>query len=215
VSETPEGPSPDVLLAAAAEFAPNGVADRSWGALMSATGGLVDPALAEHRRALLVWLNAWGCRIRYPRDGEPDLFGDELARWWSEWGGKLPDVGTAMADLSDEAVVMLGEGFAVLMVMPTAVAARPGGRPRTLGSTAAAKLLYALRPESVMPWDEMIAMRLHGARDGAAYAAHQKLGRSWSRRILAEAPDPGVPGRSLARLLDEYCYLVYTRGWRP
>ena len=216
MNEIPEGPSPEELRAAAAEFAPDGVSDRSWGVLMSTTGGRIDPAFAEHRRALLRWLNAWGCRIRYPRQGEPDLFDDGLTRWWSGWGDRLPEAGTLLADLSDEAIGVLGDGFAELMVMPTAVAPRAGGRPRTLGSTAAAKLLYALRPESVMPWDETIALSLHGARGGAAYAAHQALGRSWSQRILAESDDdPGVPGRSLARLLDEYCYLVHTRGWHP
>ena len=60
---------------------------------------------------------------------------------------------------------------------------------------------------------------LHGRRDADAYAAHQRLGRTWARHLLGEAGTDeetlsrhlGQPGRPLAKLLDDYCYLVFTR----
>ena len=89
---------------------------------------------------------------------------------------------------------------------------------RTLGSTAAAKCLYVLLPRAVMPWDEAIADALHGARDGAAFASHLALGRRWARDLLAERglderrllAALGRPRSSLARVLDEHCYIRYT-----
>jgi hypothetical protein len=69
-----------------------------------------------------------------------------------------------------------------------------------------------------MPWDMAIARRLHGGRDGAAFAGHLRLGREWGRQLLREtgwdetrlAAELGQPGASLARLLDQYCYVSFT-----
>ncbi|MET7403486.1 hypothetical protein ABZS66_59445, partial [Dactylosporangium sp. NPDC005572] len=99
-----------------------------------------------------------------------------------------------------------------------ALAAAPAGPSRTLGPTAAAKALYALRPDTVMPWDAAIAATLHGARDGAAFTRHLTLGRAWAAALVAEtgvedAALPaflGRPGVSLAKLLDEYTYVFVT-----
>jgi hypothetical protein len=210
------------LRAAVARFAAYGRPDQSWAALLRRTEPGLDPSLEDHRAALLAWLNAWGCRIRYPRPGEPNVFDAGLAAWWNESGTALPPAGISMAELDDDAVARIGEAYAGLCAMPAAALAR-GVRP--LGPTAAAKLLHALRPQSVMPWDEAIALGLHGSRDAAAFAAHQRLGRDWARALLAEAglgatgldesrlaEQLGRPGRPLAKMLDDYCYLVLTRS---
>lgn len=193
--------------------------DAGWAALQSATAPAIDPSVPVHRRALHVWLNAWGCRIRYPRPGEPDLFDSGVADWWQRWGDHLPAPGVRLAELGDDTFPALGECYADLAA--TAVSAGP--RRRSIGSTAATKMLFALRPEALMPWDEAIAKALHGGRTGADYAAHQRLGRDWARALLAEAGTDeaslgarlGRPGRPLAKMLDDYCYLVFTRGHVP
>ena len=135
----------------------------------------------------------------------------------------MPDPRACLAELADEAIATAGEYYADLAAISVGGAQGTGstvGRARSLGPTAAAKLLYALRPHALMPWDAAIAQHLHGARDAAAYASHQRLGRDWARRLLAEAGLAeaelaaafGQPGRSLAKMLDDYCYLVFTRG---
>jgi len=205
-------PDLETLRAAVFEFGGYAQPDRSWAALAEATAPAIDLAVPAHRDAMHVWLNAWGCRIRKRREGEPDVFGQGIGDWWSRWHATLPSVDTWMADLTDEQLDGLAECFADL------VAARVAPT-RSLGPTAASKMLFALRPNTVMPWDEMIAQRLHGARDGVAYANHQRLGGQWARDLLAEAgmAEPaladllGRPGRSLAKMIDEYCYLVFTR----
>jgi hypothetical protein len=82
--------------------------------------------------------------------------------------------------------------------------------------------MYALRPEAIMPWDAAIAVHLYGARDGAAFAEHQRRGRRWASLIVAEAAAtenelPELVGRptvSLAKLLDEYLYVTFTMSGR-
>jgi hypothetical protein len=211
---------PDLAALRAAVLAfPGGGADRAWTRLTAATAPAIDPFRPDHRYALLVWLNAWGCRVRYPRPGEDDPFDSGVARWWRRRGATLVGADRTLANLTDEQIGYAAECYADLAALPVAL----GKGGRSLGPTAAAKLLYALKPASLMPWDAAIADQLHGGRDSAAYARHQRLGRGWARLILAEAGRDeaaladalGRPGRTLAKMLDEYCYLAITRGWRP
>jgi hypothetical protein len=200
------------LRAAVATFSAFGDVDRATRELRAATGPRLDFALTLHRDALLAWLNAWGCRIRTPRLGEPTPFEDSIAAWWEEWRDSLPT--RPLTRLTDADITRLGAAHASL----AALRVTAGPRPRTLSSTAAAKALFALRPRTVMPWDAAIALALHGARDGEAFARHQRLGREWASALLVEtgltesrvAVAAGRPGMSLAKLLDEYCYVRIT-----
>jgi hypothetical protein len=205
-------PTVDDLRATARIFNGFATVDRGWLAFVAATAPGVDLSAPQHRAHLLRWLNSWGCRIRYPRDGEPAVFDDSVAGWWREHAPALPSASLYM--LSDPEIDALGTAYAAL----AGAAVAPGRAARTLGPTAAAKALYALRPAAVMPWDAAIAVRLHGARDGAAFARHLRLGRRWAASVLAEAAVDedalpalvGRPGVSLAKLLDEYCYVSIT-----
>lgn len=211
----------DLLASAVQRFAQYTRVDEIWDAYLAATSGRPDLAEPAHRKALHRWLNLAGCRIRYPRPGEPDPFDAGLAAWWRSRGGDLP--GRTLAELTDDDADALGDCFTALAATPAAVS--PAGRVRTLGPTAAAKALHALRPHTLMPWDEAIAGHLHGARDGSAYAAHQRLGRDWAARLLTEArlgtdldgalayaDKLGRPARPLPKMLDDYCYLAITAG---
>ncbi|GAA2616269.1 hypothetical protein GCM10010425_06700 [Streptomyces spororaveus] len=203
----PPAPSLAELRASAEVF--NGFAgvDRSWWALREETGGALDLSLAAHRTALHRWLNSWGCRIRYPREGEPDTLDAGLAAWWERHAlAHAP-----LARLTPREISRFAAAYEELAALPV-------GR-RSLGPTAAAKALYALRPDSVMPWDAAIAQRLHGVRDGAAFARHLVLGRSWARAALEEGggldeaalcAEIGRPGVSLAKVLDEHLYVTLT-----
>ncbi|GGP91459.1 MmcQ/YjbR family DNA-binding protein [Streptomyces melanogenes] len=200
------------LRAAADVF--NGFADidRSWHGLHEDTRPAIDLGRADHRAVLLRWLNSWGCRIRYPREGEPALFDTGIARWWDAWEGDLPS-GT-LAGLSDSCLAAFGRAYGELAAIPVAA----GRVARSLGPTAAAKTLYALRPEAVMAWDAAIAERLHGARDADTFTRHLTLGRDWARGVLsetgaAEAALPelvGRPGIPLSKILDEYLYVRFS-----
>ena len=210
------GPTFDELRAALSGPGALGSTDRSYHALLEATAPAIDPARARHRAALHRWLNAWGCRIRYPRPGEPDRFDRSVAAWWRRWGGALRPVDGPLSRLSDAEIETVADAFADLGVAPVAADSR--GHDRTMGPTAAAKCLYALRPRSVMPWDLMIAQRLYGGRDRDAFAAHLRLGRRWAQDLLATSAldeeallaDLDRSGATLAKVLDEYCYLRYT-----
>jgi len=212
------GPALDDLRAALGGPHALGASDRSYDELLAATAPAIDLARRAHRAALHRWLNAWGCRIRYPLPGEPDRFDRSLAAWWRRRSATLGPVRDPLAELSDGEIDAIADAFADLSAAAVAIDAR--GHDRTMGPTAAAKCLYALRPHSVMPWDLMIAERLHGGRDRDAFAAHLRLGRRWAQDLLTTAgleetallADLDRSGATLAKVLDEYCYLRYTAG---
>ncbi|WP_101381047.1 MmcQ/YjbR family DNA-binding protein [Kitasatospora sp. GP30] len=205
----PVGPTLAELRAAAEVFAGYGAVDTGWERWAAETAPAADLADPAHRAALHRWLNSWGCRIRYPRPGEPDLMADGLAGWWQRHAAALPAV--SLLKLTDQQIDRLADAYAELQALPV-------GPTRTLGPTAAAKALYALRPTAVMPWDAAIAKRLHGARDGAAFARHLRCGRAWAGAVLAESGLteqrlPAALGRGsvpLAKVLDDYLYVTIT-----
>ncbi|MFF5705878.1 MmcQ/YjbR family DNA-binding protein [Streptomyces sp. NPDC012794] len=204
----PPAPGLGRLRAAAAVFGEFPGVDRSWHALVADTAPGLDLSGAAHRTALHRWLNAWGCRIRYPREGEPDPLGAGLDAWWARH--VLP--AAPLAALTDREIGLLAAAYADLAALPL-------GR-RTLGPTAAAKALFALRPRTVMPWDAAIAARLHGGRDERAFGRHLRTGRAWARAALAESgldedaltAGLGRPGLPLAKVLDEYLYVTLSHS---
>lgn len=186
-------------------------ADTSWLRLVESTKPAIELSRADHRAMLLRWLNSWGCRIRYPREGEPAPFDTGISAWWQTWRSALPLVSLAL--LADADIDAVAAAYAAL----AAVQVSAGRARRTLGPTGAAKALYALRPQAIMPWDAAIATRMHATRDGAAFGRHLRLGRAWASAIIAESggDESAVPGLvsrpvSLAKILDEYLYVTIT-----
>jgi hypothetical protein len=210
----PPAPGLDELRSSASVFNGFGSVDESWLRLVGFTRPAVDLARADHRAALLRWLNSWGCRIRYPRPGEPDLLGDGLRSWWASYARVLPDV--PLAALSDAQVHELALAYGGLASLPVGL----GRGARTLGPTAAAKALYAMSPTAVMPWDAAIALHLHGARDTTAFEAHLRLGRSWAAGLLealgideqSVSALVGRPTVSLGKIMDEHLYVTITHA---
>jgi hypothetical protein len=194
--------------------------DRSYEAFMQVTGSSPDLSDPAHRAALLVWLNAWGCRIRCPRAGEASPFDDSVADWWARWRRRLPHHRARLATVTDRHIDAVAAAYGDLCERPVASTGR--GAARRLGPTAAAKTLYVIRPRAVVPWDAAIAAGLHGDRSPRAFARHQEVGRAWAVALLAESglredrlvAGLGRPGSSLARLIDEYQYVTITRGGR-
>jgi hypothetical protein len=192
--------------------------DRSYNLFQVATKGAPDLSQAAHRHALHTWLNAWGCRIRYPREGDTPLFDRAVADWWAFWSERLPSPDTHLPDLDDDEIDVLGRAYGDLSSRGVAPG-RKAGSVRTLGPTATAKTLYALQPMAVTAWDRQIGYRLYGRRDQAAFCEHLRLARRLAGALLVHAASEadlsaavGRPNSSLAKLLDEYWYVTIPLG---
>ena len=92
---------------------------------------------------------------------------------------------------------------------------------RHVGPTAASKIMFALRPDTVAPWDATIAQRTTGGTKSQHFAQHLTTARLWATSTLDEAARAGVahipthvgrPNSSLAKIYDEWQYLTITRN---
>lgn len=196
--------------------------DESLASARTDIGPSCDPCDSQHARRLRRWLNAWGCRIRYPRPGETDFFVTGFARWWRTWGPSLPRASRTLSRLTEQDIDTLAQAYEALRNVEIAP---PGHRRARLGATAAAKLLSYLRPNSVPPWDATIAASFACGVDAEGFRCHLRRCRGWAREItgcargerIAESaigPSIGRPASSVAKLIDEYLYQVLTRHKR-
>jgi hypothetical protein len=166
----------------------------------------LDLTNQDHVTLLRDWLNKWGCRIK--KDKAPAEFSRPLADWSRRWTPRLPS--QHLRNLSDPEIALLGDAYWDL-------------RNSALGPAAAAKTLFALRPETAIPWDELIRVGLDFKDNRAGYPGMLRRSREELHRLVLDASHFGItesdipaqigsPGRTLARLLDEYHWITLTQG---
>jgi hypothetical protein len=198
--------------------------DRTLEAARRDIGDEPDLADLAHAARLRIWLNQWTCRIGYPKAGGTDVFAVSLAKWQADAQGLLPADSQRLAHLSDVQLQAIGRAYAQLYRRPAAVSRT--GQVRTVGPTAAAKLLYFLSPLAVTAWDKAISARTGRGNDDAAFVRHLTLCRNWAQDLEAEADTLGLkaseigpslhrPQSSVAKLIDEWLYATITGGLGP
>jgi hypothetical protein len=196
--------------------------DASLRELRSAVDGRLDPWRADHRARLLRWLNQWGCR-QFALDYH-EIASESLAAWADAWMADLPNAAVTLVDLTDGEVRTYAEAYADL-ARRTASYKRRAKRTSavTFGPTGAAKTLFALRPEAVPPWDDPIRRRLGANGDLGSFRRYLLDVATQLRSLAAEARVPvsqlpalvGRPGSNPPKLIDEYNWVVITRGLPP
>ena len=161
--------------------------DTASDAFRAATGGQPDLSDPAHAKALLVWLNKWGCR-QFAIAHHPTA-ARELRKWGSQWLPLLPKPGASLSKLKPRQLEITADAYAD--VKEREASRRPtksgGTAIVTVGATGAAKILHALRPKVLPPWDEPIraALGLDGSRD--SYLAYLVDVQQQVRGIEAEA----------------------------
>src|SRR5947209_1004002 len=117
--------------------------DESYRKFTEATSPEVDLSNAMHRARLHEWLNAWGCRIRYPRVGEASPFDDSLEAWWRSWGSRLPGADSHLSMLVGSEIEAIAAAFGDLSARPATTGSKGRTRyGRRVGPTASAKALF-------------------------------------------------------------------------
>jgi hypothetical protein len=197
--------------------------DRTLEAARNDIGWHADPANPVHATRLRIWLNQWLCRIGYPESGN-DVFVHSLATWWGSAKDALPPEDKRLAVLADADLEAVSSVYGDLYIRSAAV--NKTGRSRQVGPTAAAKLLYFVRPFAVTAWDKAISMHTGQGHDQAAFLRHLTTCRSWAVSLEAEGRDLGLrptqigpylgrPASSVAKLIDEWLYATITGGLGP
>lgn len=196
--------------------------DRTYRAFVEAVGGAPDVANPKHRHALLKWLNDWGCRQfarRYHCRAS-----EEMQSWHGDFEHLLPPSQKHLWELGDGEVSAAVEAYGGLC---TRVASLRAGQVRVaFGPAGAAKLLFALRPRSLPPWDAAIQKELGYDGSQGSYRGYLQhvteallsLGALCEREGFTLHELPAILGREVStplKLIDEYYWVTVTRGCEP
>jgi hypothetical protein len=172
------------------------------------TGAELNLQKPEHARALLNWLNRWGCRIT--KDSFPLIF-PKVAKWFGKWEPNLPN--SELVDLDDHHLDKFANAYDELLEIDD------------FGPTSGSKALFAVRPHGAMPWDAEIQAEfdLRG-RAPENYRAMLLRSKTEAEMLIHDATTHcgaanqqsiprmvGSPDRTLPKLLDEYHWVTITR----
>lgn len=190
--------------------------------LKSVTGNSIDLNNSNHRTFLVKWLNDWGCRHLSKRYHETTA--TAILDWYKQSGTRLFRKTKTIWDLDDHDLSGATEAYGSLK--DKKVARRDRGTKTSdmhMGPTAASKILFALRPEALMPWDE--AMRIGFGCDGSpeSYLRFLQCIRKLARKIRDLCSDNSFdiselplqierPESTVLELINEYIWITVTRN---
>ena len=146
---------------------------------------------------MLAWLRKWGCR-GLDLASEATSAGVLLA-WGHSWMTHLPDPARPLTELSPDEITIMAMAYGHLAGAVAGVRHRTNGDSHvTFGPTAAAKTMYALRPNACAPWDGPIRYRLGLSENDAAYRSYLQL---VARALIKTAERAGVAVEGLPALV--------------
>ena len=193
----------------------------SLGRLNEATGGNIDLTNRAHRLSLIEWLNDWGCR--HLSEDQHDVASNSILNWYKVDGASLFTNEKPLWDLRDHELEVAAHAYGSLKDKTGARRVRGGRKLEVhIGATAASKILFAIRPKALMPWDE--AMRISFECDGSpeSYSRYLKtirnlishigvLCRNNGFRIDDLPKELGRPDSTVLALVNEYIWVTETR----
>jgi hypothetical protein len=196
--------------------------DSSYLQFLKKTKPNLDLNNKQHRMALLKWLNDWGCRqfsIKYH-----ELASEEIRTWYQDVGNQLFSPDKTFLDLSDGDLASVRIAYTELVNRTASIRTLPNGDQSkvTIGPTGTAKILFALRPNSMIPWDEPMRSEFHYDGSAGDYTEYllcvaENLGELNETCVrmgfkLSDLPQLlGRPKSSLTKLIDEYHWVTISR----
>jgi hypothetical protein len=196
--------------------------DDSYNRFVDAVHHQLNLSQQQHRMALLKWLNEWGCR-------QFSLAHHELAAkgiwdWYRANEPRMFSADRTLLSLSDTDLAVVEQAFNEL-VGRTASMRRTKNRREScveIGPTGAAKILFALRPLALIPWDDPMRKWFHLNGSGRSYVDYLHLVKDNLRELeqdcekrghrLSDLPRLlGRPSQSLTKLVDEHFWVTISR----
>jgi len=143
--------------------------DKAYRDFLKTTGGQPDLAVPEHGEELLSWLRKWGCRQFAKADTDLSLY--NIRKWHEIFSENLPPYDIQLLRINDER--LMNDIATAYDNLSECIASKHKKGNRNInvriGHTGASKILFALRPNSLPPWDGPI-------RKSALKHIHEKKG---------------------------------------
>jgi len=147
--------------------------NRTYKNFRELTGKELNLYDAAHRQHLIDWLNDWGCRQFSLR--HHDNASEQILAWYRENLNDLPPGDKKLWELTGQELAEISEVYNDLVFRKASqVSTNSRSFSKTVGPTGASKILFALRPEIAVPWDEAIRKGLKHGSDGSSYVDYLK-----------------------------------------
>lgn len=190
----------------------------------SATGDRIELSIQRHRKDLMKWLNAWGCR--HLSKDQHQVASRSILDWYQTKCAALFDEKAPLWQLRDQDIEAAALAYGSLKGRIGARRSRRGNELQVhIGATAASKILFAIRPKAMMPWDD--AMRDCFGCDGSrqSYSEYLKTIRNLTLHIGGLCRNKGFQIEDLPRelgrgkstvieLVNEYIWVTVPRKTR-
>jgi hypothetical protein len=193
----------------------------SLGNFRSATGDRLDLAIQEHRDALMNWLNDWGCR-HLPKD-QHQVASKSILDWYQRNCATLFSDKTPLWQLEDQEIEAAANAYGSLKDRIGARRSRYGNESEVhIGPTAASKILFAIRPKALMPWDEAMRKSFKYNDSPESYSKYLIEIRNLTLRMMDLCRDKGFqiddlprrlgrPNSTVLAIVNEYIWVTETR----
>jgi hypothetical protein len=147
-----------------------------------------------------------------------------MVDWFTRWAPALPPPDAHLHELAPVELDAVADAYEDLQGRSASIRKGNGGDHYvTFGPAGVAKTLFVMRPLVCPPWDSPIRDYLRREQDITSYRAFLQLVRSELQRLssLCSTPVPDLPKlvhrpqSSAPKLIDEYYWVVVTRGCTP
>ena len=106
------------------------------------------------------WLNEWGCR-QFAKEYHDDAL-ERIRLWAQRYLRDLPPEAASILEITDSDIHRAAGAFDALKELQASQkGTRRGAVSVRVGATGGAKIMYALRPRALPPWDDAIRDRFH------------------------------------------------------
>ena len=173
---------------------------------------------------LLKWLNGWGCRQFKISDHE--MASRELQAWSLKSAPLFFPREKNLFSLTDADFVLIESTFNDLAARTASTRKRRSADcPVRFGPVGAAKILFALRPDALLPWDTPIYGYFGWAGSGADYISFLRGVSKCLNGIEEDCVKRGItleelprrldrPNSTPVKLIDEYLWVTITNKVR-
>lgn len=199
--------------------------DGGYSEFLASTSPALDLTLEQHRKSLLKFLNSWGCR-QFAKEYHFHA-AKRIERWHARFSKRFFPTATGILSLTTADLDAVEESYKSLIER---IASRQKrmikGRQQdvypTFGPVGTAKLLFAFRPNALMPWDDPIRKRFGFDGSASSYRQYLEQTARWLTDLSNECKKHGFnledlplkigrPRSSLPKLMDEYLWVTVTR----
>jgi len=196
--------------------------EKSYLRFLKRTNNSCDLTNAEHRKALLDWLNDWGCRQfskAYRR-----VSAKQILLWYREYRDVLFSSDKSILELQERELGDAYEAFEALSVRVASIRMRNGKKHQvTVGPTGASKILFAVRREALVAWDEAVRKGLKADGTAMDYLGFLQVMKTDMQSIEKQCRNHSISlGRlpailerqhaTVPQLISEYYWAKYTRN---